>query len=695
MSVVSQVKDCLCQNMIRVGALQKYHDVVSGGGTIPDVFAVFDEEENFLGLVGAKQATLFPGRVFSDLLIRKNANQIQPDMPLEALFAHFEKNGSEFVAVLEGGKFVGAVSESSLFAGLIKKLETELDYRKLATVAFENTSEGIMITDADSHIIHVNQAFSKTTGYPLDEVVGLHPNILHSGYHDRAFYDAMWKDLLETGIWEGELWNRRKNGDIYPEWLHINTVRNSEGEIVNYVGVFSDLGPNKRMQSELHQMAFYDPLTDLPNRRLFKDRLEQTIAQQGRENEGFALLLIDLNRFKNVNDAYGHAAGDNLLRQIAQRIREAVREADTVARLGGDEFTVILRDCHGNRAALAIAEKIVAALNEPIVLDGNKLLASATVGIALYPDDGATAEEITQSANAAMHHAKREDAEIRFYKSEMNSGLADQLALESAIRQGLAKGEFWLAWQPQIRLADGALSGAEVLARWRHEGSDIPPGKFIPIAERSGQIRQLGDWIFRTAMEQADELKKACDCYTPLQVAVNFSPLQLREEGAAQAVSEMLEKYRFDPGCLEVEITESAFMEGQHGARAFLDEIERLGVAVAIDDFGTGYSNLSNLKRFHIDKLKIDQSFVFDLTRDTASRQIVEATIKMAHSLGMVTLAEGVETREHADILREMGCDYAQGYFYSRPIPMSEFKKLCERCADGKICLEPARLTQP
>ncbi len=687
MSAAFQVKDCLCARMLKVGTLQKYRNVIDGMEVRPNVFAVFDEEENFLGLVTANQAGLFPARVFSDLLVRREPQPILLTTPLDEVMARFKVEKSEFIAVVEEGKFVGVVSEPSLFAGLIKKLEVELDYRKLATLVFENTSEGIVITDPNAYIIHVNSAFTKTTGYPLDEVLGKSPNILHSGLQDKAYYEGMWRALLEIGEWEGELWNRRKNGDIYPEWLHINAVHDSDGRIVNYVGVFSDIGPNKEIQHKLQQLAFYDPLTALPNRRLFNDRLEHTVLQASRQNEAFALLFIDLNRFKNINDAFGHAAGDKLLKHVAASISRAVRECDTVARLGGDEFTVILSDCREIRSAVAVAKKISEALNDSIVLDGHEFLASAAIGISLYPDDGKTAEEMTQSADVAMFNAKNEGVGFRFYSPEMNSGAADQLALESAIRKGMEKGEFWLAWQPQVNLADNTIIGAEVLARWRHEGKDIPPCQFIPIAENSGQIGLLGDWIFRTALAEADELKQSCVCDL-FQVAVNFSPLQLKNDDASQLVSEMLKKYQFDPACLEVEITESALVDGQQGAMAFLNKLGELGVAVAIDDFGTGYSNLSNLKRFHIDKLKIDQSFVFDLAKNQTSRQLVEAIIKMAHALGMSTLAEGVETKAHADLLREMGCDYAQGYFFSHPLAMNELRNLCLHSVDGKLPFE-------
>lgn len=700
MNSVLQVKDCLCHRMLKVGYLQKYHDVIAGSEVKPNVLAVFGEEKNFLGLVETKQAALFPGRVFSDLLVRRAPETISLDTSLDVVSVRFIEEKCEFIAVVDNGKFAGVISEPSLFAalikqekemrqerdGLIKRLEVELDYRKLTTMVFENTSEGILVTDAAAHIIHVNDAFTKLTGYQLGEVLGKSPKVLYSGYQNKAFYEGMWEALLDNGSWEGEIWNRRKNGEIYPVWLHIYAAHDADGNVANYVGVFSKAGPNKEIQRELQQLAFYDPITALPNRRLFKDRLEQAIAESSRQNEGFALLFIDLDRFRDVNGAYGHAAGDSLLKHVALRIGETVRKCDTVARLGNDEFIVMLKDCHEARLAVAIAEKIVNALDEPVVLNSNELLASLSIGIALYPEDGMTAEEIIKSANAAMHHAKNEGVEFCFYKPEMNSGIADQLALESAIRNGLAKDEFWLAWQPQVRLADGVLTGAEVLARWRHEGRDIPPGKFIPIAENSGQIRQLGDWIFRTAVAEAAGFRKEC-CRCPLQVAVNFSPLQFKENDASRTVSEMLEKHHFDPGCLEVEITESALVDGQRGAMAFLSELNELGVMVAVDDFGTGYSNLSNLKRFHIDKLKIDQSFVFDLTKNLTSKQIVTAIINMAHSLGMVTLAEGVETKEQADILREMGCDYAQGYFFSRPVSISELKRLCSHCVNGEICL--------
>lgn len=684
-----QVKDCLCSRMLKVGSLQKYLNVVCDSEIKPNVFAVFDSEENFLGLVPTNHAGLFPGRIFSDLLVRREPQPCVLSTPLDELLNRFKQEKCEFIAVVDDGKFAGVVSEYSLFSGLIKKLESELDYRKLASLVFENTSEGIMITDPTGSIIHINRAFTRTTGYQLEEVLGKSAKLLHSGCQDNAFYAEMWKALLEIGEWEGELWNRCKNGDIYPEWLHINSVHDANGKVINYVGVFSDIGPNKEIQRKLQQLAFYDPLTSLPNRRLFNDRLEQTIAQANRQNEVFALLFIDLNRFKNINDAFGHNTGDNLLKHVAGAISRAVRECDTVARLGGDEFVVILADSREGRSAVAVAEKISNALNEQIIFDGHEFLASASIGIAFYPEDGASAEELIKGADVAMFHAKRDGVGFRFYKKEMNSGVAKQLLLETAIRHGLAAGEFWLAWQPQVKLSDGTISGVEVLARWRHEGQDVPPSHFITVAENSGQIVQLGDWIFKTALSEAFDFKKSCVC-RPFQVAVNFSPLQLKNDGASQTLSEMLKKYHFEHGCLEVEITESALFDGQQGAMEFLTQLKELGVGVAIDDFGTGYSNLSNLKRFHIDKLKIDQSFVFDLTQSLTSRQIVEAIIKMAHSLGMVTLAEGVETKEHADLLRDMGCDYAQGFFFSHPIPMKELKELCLHSVNNKVYLGDA-----
>lgn len=700
MNTMLRVGDCLCYRWLKVGYLQRYSEVMSAQNThLPKVFAVFNDDERFMGLVSNRQAALFPRRIFADLLVRRATLPVSSHAPLDEILRRFGEEHCEYLAVFDQTEqFIGVISEVSLFTTLIEQeralrgerermiveLKHELEYRKMATLAFDTTSEGILVTDAGGHIISVNQSFVNTTGYQPDDVIGKNPRLLQSGRQDAVFYREMWGGLRANGNWQGEIWNRRKNGEVYPEWLHINRLCDEKGKVSYYVGVFSDIGPNKEIQRELQQMAYYDPLTNLPNRRLFMDRLEQTIQQSHRLKDGFSLLFIDLNRFKNINDAYGHELGDQLLKVVAKRIREVVRDRDTVARLGGDEFTAILHDCHNMMDIMQVVEKIRTAVSEPILLGGHELTVSAAIGISLYPEDGSTVTEVIRNSDVAMYRAKEEDMGISFYQPKMNAGVAERLEIESGIRSGLANGEFWLAWQAQVNLADGSLCGTEVLARWSHDGREIPPSVFIPIAENAGLIDLLGGWVFRHAVIEASELKKLCPHCT-FKMAVNFSPLQLKGGGAFQVVSDVLAKYDFLAKSLEIEVTESAIMSKRPGATEFLRQAGAMGIAVAVDDFGTGYSNLSNLKQFHVDKLKIDQSFVADLAHNKISRQIVQAVIGMAHSIDLKVLAEGIETQAQLDILRELGCDYGQGYLLSRPIPMSQFRAICSRCEAGKI----------
>ncbi|MBI4808420.1 MAG: EAL domain-containing protein [Nitrosomonadales bacterium] len=705
MKPVLRIGDCLCKNWLKVGGFQRYREVVSSSeDSSPGVFAVFSDSGVYMGLVGSRQAALFPNRIFADLLVRRPSAPVSVDTRLdEALIRFREERVDHFAVVDADGRFVGVISELSMFSTLLEQeaqsreerevlitqLKAELEYHKLATMAFETTSEGVLITDSTPSVMHVNRAFIETTGYSLEDVVGKNPNLLHSGRQAAEFYKTMWQALRETGGWEGEIWNRRKNGEIYPEWLHINSVRDENGDATHYVGVFSDIGPNKEIQRELQQMAYYDTLTGLPNRRLFLDRLERAVAQSYRLKDGFSLLFIDLDRFKYVNDAYGHELGDGLLKTVAQRIRAVVRESDTVARLGGDEFVAILHDCHDKESCQLVVDKIRQCVNEPIGLGGHELNVSAAIGISFYPEDGETVTDIIRNADVAMYRAKEDGMGVCFYQPEMNVGASERLEIEGAIRRGLANDEFWLAWQPQVDLSDGTLSGAEVLARWTHDGQEIPPGTFIPIAESSGLIDMLGDWVFHQAVHEAMEFKEKCkDC--SLKIAVNFSPLQLRGEETFHRITEVMQEKAMEPDMLEMEVTESVIMSKRPGAMELLSRMDDLGVSVAVDDFGTGYSNLSNLKQIRVDKLKIDQSFVCDLELNETSRQIVQAVIMMAHSLGLKVVAEGVETAAQCAALREMGCDYGQGYLYSRPVPLNTLKSLCEKCVDGKIILNTA-----
>ena len=664
-----RVADCLSRDWLKVDAFQRYHDVDHGEAASPyGGFAVFDEG-GFMGLVTSRQAALFPNRIFADLLIRRQPPPVPATATLEEVLPRFGGECCEHLAVVdEAGNFIGVISELSIFAALsereaqilrereelIARLQKELEYHTMATMVFETTSEGVLVTDAKGHILYVNKAFTQTTGYTLEEAVGRTPALLHSGRHDKEFYRAMWQSLTDNGSWQGELWNRRKNGEVYPEWLHINAVRNAQGETTHYVGVFSDLGPNKEIQRELQHMAYYDPLTGLPNRRLFVDRLEQAVAQADRVKKGFSLLFIDLDRFKNINDAYGHELGDELLKIVARRIREAVRDSDTVARLGGDEFIVILHDCHDRGDCSIVAEKVRSAVNEPMLLGGHELIVSASIGISFYPEDGAAVSDIIRNADLAMYHAKQEGSGASFFRPEMSTDVAERLEMEVAMRRGLENGEFWLAWQPQVALDDGRFCGAEILARWKHNGEAIAPGQFIPVAEGSGLIEPLGDWVFRQAVREAVQFRQDC-ASCPLKVAVNFSPLQLKGADAFRKMMDVLREHGLPPAAMEVEVTESVLMGRRQGAMDFLKQAQEAGISVAVDDFGTGYSNLSNLKRVHVDVLKIDQSFVSDLEQNAVSRQIVQAIIGMAHSLELKVVAEGIETEGQYAILRELG----------------------------------------
>lgn len=675
MSADLRVGDCLTPNWLRVDGFQRYREVMQAASDLlPDVFAVFNDSEEYLGLVDYRQAALFPNRIFADLLVRRPAPPIIVNTLLDQVLPQFHETRSDHLAVVdEAGQFVGVISELSLFSTLIEKVRQELDYHRMATMVFETTSEGILVTDSTPRIIQINRAFSETTGYSPEEVLGKNPNILHSGRQNAEFYKAMWKTVRETGKWEGELWNRRKNGEIYPEWLHINSILDDNGKVTHYIGVFSDIGPNKEIQHELQRLAYYDSLTGLPNRRLFLDRLERAIAHSHRMQDGFAVLFIDLNRFKNINDAYGHELGDSLLQAVAQRIRSATRESDTVARLGGDEYVAILHDCHDAKQCLHVAEKVQRALNEPLILDGHNLNISAAIGISRYPEDGLLVADIIRNADLAMYRAKQDGLGVSFFQSDMHAGIVERLEIEGAIQSGLRNGEFWLAWQPQVHLQDRTLSGAEILARWQHKEQDIPPGTFIPIAESAGLIDKLGDWVFCQAMDEAvDFIGQHAE--HPFKIAVNFSPLQLKGKQAFQRIAEMLEAKGLPPSRLVMEVTESVLMSQRLGSLEFLSGMSDLGVSIAVDDFGTGYSNLANLKLFHVDKLKIDQSFVNDLEQNATSRQIVQAIIEMAHHLNIKVLAEGIENEAQFTILRDLGCDYGQGYLFSRPIPLDQLK---------------------
>lgn len=544
---------------------------------------------------------------------------------------------------------------------------------QLAASVFDGSLNGIVITDAKARILKVNRAFSDILGYSAEEVVGRKIDLLTSGHHDRLFYQALWKSLAQDGKWQGEIWDRRKDGQLIPLWQSLSAVRGHDGQVVRYIGVFYDLSEQKQSAEHIHRLAYYDALTDLPNRRLFNERCEQALERAQREGWLLALLFLDLDRFKRVNDSLGHPVGDELLCLVAQRLKACLRHGDTVARLGGDEFIVLLEGINGPSDAERVAQKILAALRQPLIVHGHKLDIGTSIGISCYPAHGRDATSLVKHADLALYQAKEEGrGHFRFYEDRLTERARERHFLEGELREALKRNELMLHYQPQITLDDGGLIGAEALLRWRHpQRGLIPPDKFIPIAEDSGLIIPIGEWVLRTACQQA---KAWLDEGRGLpRMAVNLSGVQIEHSDILATVQRVLAETGLPPACLELEITETYIMRQAQRSIQVIEDLRGLGICLAIDDFGTGQSSLGYLKRLPVDKLKIDRSFVMDIPQDTNDMAITRAIIALGHSLRLTVLAEGVENAEQAGFLSELGCDEAQGYYYSRPLDASSF----------------------
>lgn len=568
-----------------------------------------------------------------------------------------------------GLRFYGAVRD------MTEHRRGEERLRLLAT-AFESTRDGVVITDPKARILAVNRAYSDITGYDEAEILGQNPRILQSGRHDRAFYQTLWTSVRNAGYWQGELWNRRKNGEIYPQWLTISAVRDGRGEATHYVGVLTDISQIKSAEERLDRLAHRDPLTDLPNRLLAQSRLTHALEQAQRHGRRVGVLFVDLDRFKTVNESLGHSAGDELLRAIARRLRAGLGAENTLARLGGDEFLVVVEDPQRPEEVAAVAQTIFDLLADPVVLSSHpEIYINASIGLSLYPDDGRTVTELIQHADAAVSQAKAQGRNTyRFYTEALTRAAHERLELENKLRRALERDELVLHYQPLVSVASGRIVGCEALVRWRPPGEAlVPPARFIPLAEETGLIEPLGNWVLRTACAQA---KAWLDAGLPLLLAVNLSARQFQRQDIPQQVRTALADTGLPAQHLELEITESTLMEQGGQALDVLMALKRLGVRLAIDDFGTGYSSLAYLKRFPIDKLKIDQSFVRDIPNDSGDMEIAAAIIAMARSLRLAVLAEGVETREQLDFLRGQGCDAYQGFLFGHPVPGDAFATL-------------------
>ena len=540
---------------------------------------------------------------------------------------------------------------------------------------FEASQEAIILTDAEQRIVTTNGAFLAMTGYSAEEVVGLRPGVLRSGRHTREFYEEMWGELEASGRWQGEVWNRRRDGEVFPVWLRISVHRDESGRVCNYVGVSTDISERLASQESIRRLAFYDSLTGLPNRRLLHDRLGQLIAAADREQTQVALLFIDLDHFKKVNDTLGHSVGDRLLVELAQRLQGCVRRMDTVARLGGDEFVVLLADTT-HEGAGEVARKVLDVLAQPCRLGEHELGVTPSLGISLYPQDGRDGEALLKHADAAMYRAKDKGRNaFEFYASDMNRDALENFLLENDLRQAIKLRQFVLHYQPKLCLESGAIVGAEALIRWQHPRLGLlAPGRFIPLAENCGLIESIGDWVLQEACRQN---RAWLDSGLPaVRVAVNISSVQFRSGRLDRHIRGILDATGLAPENLELELTEGVVMSEAAGAVEALERLSTMGIQIAIDDFGTGYSSLSYLKRFPIDRLKIDKSFVRDIAHDSDDRAIAKAVIRLGHSLKMRVVAEGVEAPEQLEALRLHGCDEIQGFHFSRPLPPLDFASL-------------------
>jgi diguanylate cyclase (GGDEF)-like protein/PAS domain S-box-containing protein len=561
--------------------------------------------------------------------------------------------------------------------------------RRLAAAVVENTIEGVVVTDARSRILSVNPSFTRLLGFSEAEMLGQTPRMFKSGRHDKEFYDAMWASMHATGHWQGEIWNRRKNGEIFPERMSLSAVKDAAGMVTHYVCMFTDISDEKAREQQLEFLAHRDALTGLPNRSQFAIMLGDAVERAKAEQRGLAVMLLNIDRFKDVNDSYGHSVGDEVLKHIASQVQGALRCGDIIGRLAGDELCVVAPHLSGEKEAVEVAERLMAAAAKAwITPDGLSVVVSVSVGICLYPDHALTTEDLMQGAHAAVYGAKDRGSNAWcFFHEDMTQAARERLALEARLRRALALGHMRLFYQPQVDLRTGRLTGAEALLRWHDpEVGLISPARFIPVAESSGVIGPLGLWVLGEACRQGQAWREAG--LPDLTIAVNVSLHQFLLTDIAGETAQVLETSGFPAHLLELEITESALAEKPEEALAVLNRLRDLGLRLAIDDFGTGYSSLAHLKRFPLDLLKIDRGFIRDIPNSGDDMAISSSVIALGHAMGLKVLAEGVETQEQLSFLQDKGCDFFQGYFCSRPLPAEDFAQLLEKAGAGQSLVD-------
>lgn len=561
------------------------------------------------------------------------------------------------------------------FIGVGVRLRREDRERlRMAAAVFDSTLEGVLVTDRDGLIVHVNRAFMQITGYDKDEVLGQRPSKFKSGRHGPAFYQQIYATLAEKGEWSGEIWNRRKSGEVYPQWQTICAISDDSGELSHYVAVFSDISAIKHSERELAYLAHHDPLTDLPNRLLFNDRTQQALAAAQSNKRGCALLLLDLDHFQSINDSLGHNIGDQLLKGVGERLKALLGNGVTLARLGGDEFAVLAENCPQVGQAAALAQSIIDGMKAPFEVDRQRLFISVSIGISLFPSDALSAEQLLRNADSALFKAKTcGRAGYALYTEELTAHAQQRVETAGELRRALEQEELRVYYQPVHDLFSSKMIGVEALVRWQHpQRGLVPPGEFIPIAERTGLIADIDTWVLRQACLQM--VKWQAEGRALEFVAVNISSRLFGHRDLYQQVAQVLHDTALDPALLELEVTESAVMEDPEVALEQLHRLRELGLRLAIDDFGTGYSSLLRLKRLPVQKLKIDQGFVAGLPCDEDDVAIVRVIIALARSMGMLVHAEGIEQAEQARFLLEQQCQLGQGYWFGRPVPAQQLR---------------------
>ncbi len=552
-------------------------------------------------------------------------------------------------------------------------LRTSADHLRLAHKVIEASLDAIMITDANGVIQSVNPSFTRLTGYTEAEAIGNTPAMLSSGKHDQAFYQDMWSELFRQGHWHGEIWNRRKNGEVYPEWLSVSAIKDEQGNINQFAAIFSDMTDRKTKEKQIHTLAYFDELTCLANRRLFLDRLQLALANARRHNHQMVVLFLDLDLFKRINDTLGHQAGDATLKEVAHRLSKTLRAGESAARLGGDEFTILVPECENLNDAEQLAKRIVTQFEQPLQINQHELFLTASIGISVYPQHGKDAEQLLKHADAAMYQAKESGRnQYAFYNDLLGQQQRKALHLEQALRQALRQQSLQLHYQPKILLGTGQLHSAEALLRWHDDKQGyISPGSFVPLAEKLGLINQMGDWVLQQVCQQLSDWG-----HKAVPVAVNISAIQLSDQYFLPRLQNILQYTGISPELLELELTESCLIPEQADyTLQLLTQLRRLGLRLSIDDFGTGYSSLSYLRHLPINCLKIDRSFVTNLPDNPGDGQIARAIIAMAQALGLDVIAEGVEHQAQLNFLLQAGCHIGQGFLFSPAVPTAEFER--------------------